>query len=260
MPSTEKEPKVRSAVLRLARYLALSILFWLYLSPFLVVGQVLWVGMFDPPGTATVVGQTIESFRSGRFALPRHRSPSLEALGPHVPRAVVASEDARFFLHDGFDWDSVCDALGDASRGKRLRGASTISQQVAKNVFLWQGRSWLRKGAEVVYTALLEALLSKERILELYLGVAETGPLVFGLEEGARYHFGREASALSEDQAARLAGILPDPRDLSVDGKAARERASFVRNNPAPFPGDRLYDLILPEWEAEGHGPWRCLF
>jgi monofunctional biosynthetic peptidoglycan transglycosylase len=247
-------------VLRLVRSLILGLLVALLCVPSMTVAQVLWVGLLDPPGTATTVERVLAHWGSGRWGLPSHRARSLEALGPHVPRAVVAAEDARFFLHDGFDWESVCDALGDAGRGKRLRGASTITQQVAKNVFLWQGRSWARKAAEVWYVLLLEQLLSKERILELYLGVAETGPLVFGLEAGAQHHYKKPAHELTADQAARLAGILPDPLDRKPSGKAASDRARWIHANPAPFPGDKHYDLVLAKWEKEAVHPWQCLF
>jgi monofunctional biosynthetic peptidoglycan transglycosylase len=247
-------------VLRLLRSLVLGLLAAAVCVPPLTVAQVLWVGLLDPPGTATTVGRVLERWGEGSWGLPSHRAMSLEDLGPHVPRAVVSAEDARFFLHDGFDWESVCDAVGDASRGKRLRGASTITQQVAKNVFLWQGRSWVRKAAEVWYVLLLERLLSKERILELYLGVAETGPLVFGLEAGAQYHYKKSARELTADQAARLAGILPDPLDRTPSGKAASERARWIHANPAPFPGDKHYDLVLAKWKDEFRGPWSCMF
>lgn len=249
-------------MLRFVRSLLLGLLFALCCVPPVTLAQVLWVGLFDPPGTATVVQRTLGAWRRGQPALPRlsKGTTGLDELGPHVPRAVVASEDARFFLHDGLDWESICDAVSDASRGKRLRGASTISQQVAKNVFLWQGRSWLRKAGELYYVVLLERFLSKERILELYLGVAETGPLVFGLEAGAQHHYGMPARQLTADQAARLAGILPDPIDRKPTGSAASERARWIRANPAPFPGDKHYALVVDKWESQWRGPWQCLW
>jgi monofunctional biosynthetic peptidoglycan transglycosylase len=231
------------------------------LATFLVfsVLQVLWVRCFDPPGTFTMVQRVVEHARSGEgLAWPDRRVRSMSELGGAAPRAVLAAEDARFYLHGGFDWENVCDAVGDRRR-TRMRGASTITQQTAKNLFLWQGRSWVRKGLEVWYTLLLETLVPKHRILELYLNVAETGPMVFGVEAGAVHHFGRPAKALTSDQAGRLAGIFPDPRRRSVHGSAAAERARFVRSNPAPVPGDRAWDLVVREWESERRGPLRCL-
>ncbi len=224
-------------------------------AAFLVVTvtQVLAVRFVDPPLTLTMLGEAVE----GRRWIA-HDSVGLDEAG-HVPRAFVSSEDARFFLHAGFDWESVCAALEHNASGGRLRGGSTITQQVAKNVFLWQGRSWLRKGLEAWYTVLLELFLPKERILELYLDVAETGPYVFGAEAGARHHFGRSARDLTADQAARLAGILPDPADRSTGGGAASKRAAWIAANPAPFPGDPGWDLILAEWSEGDHSPWQCL-
>ena len=154
---------------------------------------------------------------------------------------------------------AICAALKHNAEGGRLRGGSTLSQQVAKNVFLWQGRSWARKGLEAWYTVLLEGLVPKRRILELYLNVAETGPMVFGVEAGANHHYGKSAAGLSADQAGRLAGILPDPRRRSVEGSAARERAAWIRANPAPMPGAPGWDAVLRAWEADGHGPLACL-
>lgn len=234
--------------------------------PLLLVGisvaQVLWVRCFHPPGTFTMVQRALDHARSGQgLAWPDRRVRSMSELGGAVPRAVLAAEDARFYLHDGFDWESICDAVGDrvTSRRSRLRGASTITQQTAKNLFLWQGRSWIRKGLEVWYTVLLEKLVPKDRILELYLNAAETGPMVFGVEAGALHHYGRPAAELSRDEAGRLAGIFPDPRNRSVRGKAAGQRAAFVRNNPAPVPGDPGWEPVLREWRSERRGPLRCL-
>ncbi|MEQ1503129.1 MAG: monofunctional biosynthetic peptidoglycan transglycosylase [Myxococcota bacterium] len=228
--------------------------------PLFTVAQVLWVRFVDPPGTPTMVQRMVTATAIERRPRRWYRVVvPLAALGPTVPRAVLSAEDARFYLHDGFDWDAICDAVDHNQRSRRVRGASTISQQTAKNLFLWQGRSWVRKGLEVWYTVLLESLVPKDRILELYLNVAETGPLVFGVEAGARHHFGRSAAALSGDQAGRLAGIFPDPLDRSVDGSAARERAAWVRANPAPMPGDPGFDRLRADWDREWRGPWRCV-
>jgi monofunctional glycosyltransferase len=231
----------------------------------LVVGwtvfQVLCVRFYDPIATYTMVDRSIDHLRAGEgLDWPSRRVVDLEDLGPHVPRAVLSGEDARFYLHDGFDWESVCDAISHNSKSRRVRGASTITQQTAKNLFLWQGRSWVRKGLEVWYTWLLELLVPKDRILELYLNAAETGPMVFGMEAGARHHFGTSASQLGPDQAARLAAILPDPQDRSVHGGAAGERAAWIAANPAPMPGDRYWDKLQADWDDEWHGPWECLF
>ena len=136
-----------------------------------------------------------------------------ERISVNLKRAVVAAEDARFLDHEGFDWEMIQKAMErNEKRGRIVAGASTISQQLAKNLFLSGERSWLRKGEEAIITWMLEDLLSKRRILELYLNVAEWGDGVFGAEAAARYHFGVPASALTAEQAAWLAVVLPSPR------------------------------------------------
>lgn len=130
--------------------------------------------------------------------------------------AVVASEDQMFPFHDGFDWPSILKAAEKNKFSKRVRGASTISQQVAKNVFLWQGRSWFRKGLEVYFTFMIEEVWGKQRILEVYLNVAETGKGVFGVEAAARQYFRKPASKLTQTEAAMIAASLPNPKRYTV--------------------------------------------
>ncbi|MEM1313573.1 MAG: monofunctional biosynthetic peptidoglycan transglycosylase [Pseudomonadota bacterium] len=168
---------------------------------------VLWVGAYrwiDPPTTVLIAS---ERWRLGAVA---HQGPRLEALPELVRLAFPAAEDARFCGHWGIDVAAVQEALADEGR---LRGGSTITQQVAKNAFLWPGRTWLRKGVEAGFSGLIEALWPKRRVLEVYLGVAEMGEGVFGLEAAAQAHFGRGAEALSPRQAALIAAALPNPKD-----------------------------------------------
>jgi monofunctional glycosyltransferase len=145
-------------------------------------------------------------------------------------RAVIAAEDQRFFEHHGIDFQSIERALDEHESGDDLRGASTITQQVAKNVFLWPGRSFVRKALEAYFALLIEALLPKQRILEVYLNVAELGPGVFGVEAAARRYFGTSAARLTETQAALLAAVLPNPRRLSAERPSAyvRGRQAWV--------------------------------
>jgi monofunctional biosynthetic peptidoglycan transglycosylase len=147
-----------------------------------------------------------------------------------LPRAVIASEDTRFCEHHGFDWVEIDKAYEAYREGERLRGASTISQQVARNLFLWPGGGFIRKGAEAYLTVLIEALLSKERVLELYLNVAEWGPGVFGAEMAAQAHFGRHAAQLTLREAALLAAVLPNPREWRPERPTAylNERAETI--------------------------------
>lgn len=136
---------------------------------------------------------------------------SWDKLPKQAALAVVTSEDQRFPLHKGFDVDAIVKAVKEANRNGQLRGASTISQQVAKNMYLWTGRSWLRKGLEVWFTLLIELTWGKQRILEVYMNIAEWGNGVFGIEAASRYHFGKSASQLSPMQSALLASSLPSP-------------------------------------------------
>ena len=130
--------------------------------------------------------------------------------------AVLSSEDQAFPYHWGFDFDEIQDAIKENKYRKRPRGASTISQQVAKNVFLWNGRSYVRKGLEVYFTALIELVWGKKRILEVYLNVAETGPMTFGVEAASQRFYGHPAKSLSRDEAARIAAVLPNPVQFSI--------------------------------------------
>lgn len=145
----------------------------------------------------------------------------MEEIAPVMARSAVAAEDANFCLHWGFDMAAIREAVAEGSN----RGASTISQQMVKNVFLWHGRSWLRKAMEAVLTPVVETLWSKRRILEVYLNVAEFGEGVFGVQAAAQHHFGVDARDLTPTQAARLAAVLPDPK-----GRSASNPSNFVRS------------------------------
>jgi monofunctional biosynthetic peptidoglycan transglycosylase len=161
------------------------------------------------------VGHPVSVLMVGRFLTGNPVSRTwvdIGAMSPAMPRSVVAAEDARFCSHHGVDWDSLSDVLEDAEDGEVTRGGSTITQQVAKNLFLWPGRSYVRKGLELPLALWIDLVLSKKRILELYLNVAEFGPGGrFGAEEGARYAFSRGVATISPHQAALLAAILPNP-------------------------------------------------
>jgi monofunctional glycosyltransferase len=138
-------------------------------------------------------------------------------ISAQLPLAVVASEDQRFPDHRGFDIKQIRKAMDEAQRGRRARGASTISQQVAKNLFLWNGRSWVRKGLEVWFTVLIETLWPKRRILEVYLNSAEFGRGIYGAEAAAQAFFHKNAARLTRDEAARLAAVLPNPVRMRAD-------------------------------------------
>ncbi|MBW8904198.1 MAG: monofunctional biosynthetic peptidoglycan transglycosylase [Betaproteobacteria bacterium] len=167
-----------------------------------------------PPASTAFMERSLEALqeKDARAQL-RYEWVPYERISMHLKRAVVAAEDARFLDHDGFDWEMIQKALSrNEKSGRLVAGASTISQQLAKNLFLSAERTWLRKGEEAIITWMLEKTLSKRRILELYLNIAEWGDGIFGAQAAARYHFGVPASALTPEQAAWLAVVLPSPR------------------------------------------------
>jgi monofunctional biosynthetic peptidoglycan transglycosylase len=187
---------------------------WLLLSVSLVVA-LRWL---TPPVTAVMLQQP------GAVGEIEHAWVARERIAAAAARAVIAAEDQRFLEHHGLDFASIDRAIDDYRSGDDLRGASTITQQVAKNLFLWQGRSLVRKGLEAYFALLLETFWPKQRILEMYLNVVELGPGVFGVEAAARRFFHSEAAALSVQQAALLAAVLPNPRRLHADRPSAYVR------------------------------------
>ncbi|MCR6628921.1 MAG: monofunctional biosynthetic peptidoglycan transglycosylase [Magnetospirillum sp.] len=162
-----------------------------------------------PPVTPLMVIRLAEGYRLDKDWRP------LERISPHLRRAVIAAEDAKFCSHWGFDWDAIDNAIERYEEGGKVLGASTISMQTAKNLFLWPGRLFIRKGLESYLTLYLEALWPKERILEVYLNVAELGPGIYGAQAASRRYFGKDAADLTAREAALLAAVLPDPLDRS---------------------------------------------
>lgn len=154
----------------------------------------------------------IRCFEKGELKMHHHWVP-MDNISRHMPVAVMASEDQRFLLHHGFDYNAIEKAAVHNIKNKtgKKRGASTITQQTAKNVFLWPGRSWVRKGFEVYFTALIELIWSKQRIMEVYLNSIEMGDMIYGVDAVARYHFGKTASELSRSECALIAATLPNP-------------------------------------------------
>jgi monofunctional biosynthetic peptidoglycan transglycosylase len=176
-----------------------------------------------------MVIRTVERVFNGAHPIyPRRQPVPMARISPWLRRAVVAAEDDRFYRHNGFDFQEIARALEAHEQGKPLRGASTISQQTAKNLFLWDGRSYLRKALEAYLTVVLEALLPKERILEIYLNLVEWGDGVFGAEMAAQVSYGKAAALLSREEAAKMAAVLPNPRGWNVAGPLARRRARVI--------------------------------
>ncbi len=185
------------------------------------VALVLLLRWAPPPVSSFIAQGWLGALWAGEGAAFRYDWMPMAAISPHAALAVIAGEDQRFPDHFGFDFVEIQDALEDQDEGKPLRGASTISQQVAKNLFLWPGRSLIRKGLEVWFTALLELLWSKRRILEVYLNIAEFGEYTFGVEAASRRFFHKPAARLTAGEAARLAAVLPNPLRYRVDQPSA---------------------------------------
>jgi monofunctional glycosyltransferase len=196
--------------------------------------------LMQPPTTAVMLARAVQRLLDGeRPVYPTRTVVSHDAVAPSLYRAVLASEDDRFYLHHGFDFTEIEKALADRRAGRRSRGASTLSQQVVKNIFLWEGRSWVRKGLEAYITLWLEVVVPKDRILDLYVNLAEWGDGVFGIEAAAQHHFRKSARALTRTESARLAAILPAPRRWPATGRVAGGRAATILPRmayPAPRP------------------------
>ena len=194
------------------------VFFWLPLL--FVVATVLQVAVLrfvDPPLTAFMIGRYVEAWGEGdRGFSVSYDWRDAGQISKQLPLALVAAEDQNFPAHNGFDFKAIEKARVNNAKGRKVRGASTISQQLAKNLFLWRGRSWVRKGLEVWYTVLIEAMWPKERIIEVYANVIEYGDGVYGAQAAARRFFGKDASRLSAAEAARLAAVLPAPRKYSA--------------------------------------------
>ena len=215
----------------------LKALLWFAAGSALLVLILRWV---PPPGTALMVERKIESWVDGQpIDLQRSWRP-WDEISDELKVAVIAGEDQKFAEHWGFDLSAIRAAFVHNEKGGPLRGASTLSQQVSKNLFLWSGRSWLRKGLEAWFTGLIELLWSKQRILEVYLNSAEWDEGVFGAQAAAKHHFGVNAKDLTRQQASQLAGVLPNPRNWSASHPTpyVAGRASWIRQQMRQLGGD----------------------
>ncbi len=205
---TRNKTSLRENFLRIfIRWLAIGVVFvWSLATLTLVAAR--WI---DPPTTAVHIQRRLQAWVHHTPYHERYRFVPLSQISPELQHAVVAAEDARFYQHNGFDWHEIQIAADDDLEGGRSRGASTITQQLVKNLFFGTGRSLLRKGAEVTLVPVAEFVLGKRRILELYLNVVEWGPGIYGAESASRYHNGTAARNIGRQEAARLAAILPAP-------------------------------------------------
>jgi monofunctional biosynthetic peptidoglycan transglycosylase len=209
-----------------------------------VLAPVTWAAaylFFDPPSTMLMMQRAAEGETIRHYPVPINR------MSPHIVRAVIAAEDSWFCTHDGFDVEAIQNALESNARGRRMRGGSTVSQQTAKNLFLWPERSWLRKGFETYFTALIEFMWPKRRIMEAYLNSADWGDGNFGIEAAARSRFGVSAADLTPLQAARLAAVLPSPNRWRADspGPYVRRRAATIVERARVVRNERTAACVL---------------
>lgn len=185
------------------------------------------------PITPLMITRVIENKIDGNDAVLSHDWVPLEEISPNLQKAVIASEDGNFLKHNGFDFAAMQKAFKNNQKGRKLKGGSTISQQTAKNVFLWQGRSYLRKGLEAYFTVLIELIWGKERIMEVYLNSIEMGNGVYGAEEAARVWYRTSAENLTKREAAGIAAILPNPRKYKASNSSSyieRRKDRIMRN------------------------------
>jgi monofunctional biosynthetic peptidoglycan transglycosylase len=227
----------RGLFARCARFVLWAILAWIGLS----VGIVLALRWLDPPTSAFMLRERMQT-----DAPIRHRWVAWDGISAHAKVAVIAAEDQRFPEHSGFDLDSINDALADIERGRRVRGASTISQQVAKNLFLWPGQSWLRKGLEAYFTVLIELLWSKPRILEVYLNIAEFGRGIYGVGAASETFFNKSPANLTAAESALLAAVLPSPKRMRVNAPSPymRSRQEWIQNQMRALGGPSLLQQL----------------
>lgn len=183
--------------------------------------------------TPLMLTRSIENKMEGKDMVCSHNWVPLDRISRNLQKAVIASEDGRFLTHHGFDFEAIQKAMENNEQGKKLKGGSTISQQTAKNVFLWQGRSYLRKGLEAYFTVLIELIWGKERIMEVYLNSIEMGDGVYGAQAACEYWYRKDASSLTKIQAAGIAAILPNPRKYKAtnsSGYINRRKSRIVKH------------------------------
>lgn len=173
------------------------------------------------PFTPLMISRAIDFKMEGKDIIWSHDWISIEEMPKNIKKAVIASEDGKFLTHYGFDFEAIEKAIEHNEKGKRIRGGSTITQQTAKNVFLWQGRSFVRKGLEAYFTVLIEIFWSKERIMEVYLNSIEMGNGVYGIQAAAKHWYGKDAKDLKNREAAGIAAILPNPRKFKASNSSS---------------------------------------
>ncbi|MDB6102261.1 MAG: mtgA [Gammaproteobacteria bacterium] len=231
---------------RLLKWIVLAILACVVLSALFVL-SLRWI---DPPTSAFMLETRLRATSEGdRTYRTDYEWVNLERISPHAAIAVIASEDQQFPFHAGFDLNSIRESVRASERGKKLRGASTISQQVAKNLFLWNGRSFVRKGVEAWMTVLIELTWPKERILEVYLNIVELGRGIYGMEAAARRFYHKPAARLTSSEAAVLAAVLPNPIRMHADRPSAYvlERRDWILGQMRALGGPSYLQAVEKE-------------
>ncbi|QOR75302.1 MAG: monofunctional biosynthetic peptidoglycan transglycosylase [Thermoflavifilum sp.] len=214
----------------------------LFILQFLYILLLKWV---PPPTTFTMLQNRVSAWQDG--APFHYQWVSYDQISPYAKLAVMAGEDQLFPDHNGFDFKSIEKAWKHNQHNRSLRGASTISQQVARNVFLWQGRNWIRKAIEVYFTFMIEKIWGKRRILEMYLNVAQMGPHVFGIQAAAEVYFHKPASRLTREEAAMIAAVLPNPVRFRVNPPSSftRWRQQYLLQQMRNLEGDEDIEALI---------------
>ncbi|MBK6598523.1 MAG: monofunctional biosynthetic peptidoglycan transglycosylase [Proteobacteria bacterium] len=237
----------RGLLARVATFLVVALLL-------LTVLPVVALRWLDPWSSAFMLDARIDAWRAGtKDYQTQYRWVPLEKIAPTTALAVIAAEDQQFPFHAGFDFQSIRKAIRANNNSKQLRGASTISQQVAKNLFLWSGRSYFRKGLEAYFTLLIEWLWPKERILEVYLNIAEFGHGVYGVEAAAQRYFRKPATKLNGPESATLAAVLPNPRTFKVQNPSryVLKRRRWIQQQMRALGGANYLDALDANGESD---------
>jgi len=226
-PKKTRQPAKKattSVKTKISRFILKLILWFIGISLFFVVLLKFMPVVFTP----LMVIRAIENKVAGKEIFFSHDWEPIDKISMNLQKAVIASEDGNFLTHNGFDFTAMQKAYKSNERGRRIKGGSTISQQTAKNVFLWQGRSYLRKGLEAYFTVLIELIWGKERIMEVYLNSIEMGDGVYGAQAATEHWYRKDATSLTTIQAAGIAAILPNPRKYK-----ATSSSSYINNRKA---------------------------
>jgi monofunctional glycosyltransferase len=228
-PSTANKKPLASRLFSYFKRMFLKLMLWFFGISIVMVVLLKFIPVFFTP---LMVIRFFENTFQGKEVVYSHQWTPIENISTNLQKAVISSEDGLFLTHNGFDFDAMTKAFKNNSKGRKIKGGSTISQQTAKNVFLWQGRSYLRKALEAYFTLLIELIWDKQRIMEVYLNSIEMGDGIYGAEAATQYWYGKSCNNLTKTQAAGIAAILPSPRRYKANATTnyiVRRKAKIVR-------------------------------